>query len=490
MMDHIAQQLQYQPGFRFLELERSVEDDEEGFISMVSALVGSKSVRHMYLCGEFFDSLDDEQRQIFLEATGTIESLQCLYMANAKLSMDSVEDLAVAFAADMMTSSTIQEVSLQHLNIPDTVVLDDLVRAIAKFPVVERVEIGVLFIHHDQAAFSPDALADLCQSKSLKALTLIDLRFDQDHFKAMEQALSNNHALAELSLWGEILDFASCTAMAKMLRRNRSLESLCIYFGNMNDDGIQAICQSIGQSNNLKSFSIENEDDSITQTGVSAMAEMLEDNKQLETLSLATKALDSEGFIRLGRVLKTHPTLRELSLDNSTSSSEHPASVQKPAIASLSNMLEVNTSIRRLDLSGISMDDTTVALLASSLKTNSKLQELSLGSIKLQSDEEDEETTTESKLGRVFGVLEDLVEHNTVLEKISTEQDTLTLNFGGKINFLLSLNQRGLRTAMVDVNTHRKWFANKLAESVYCVSTLFYLLSMNPSLMVVPEASA
>jgi hypothetical protein len=490
-MESIAEKLRLKSDFRFLELETRVRRGSKGFESMVNALAENKTVRYIYLCGEFFDSLDGEQRKLLFGAVGKLESLRSVYVANAKLSNYSVLDLADMFLAQSEKGS-LEEVSFQHLHIPNGVALDPMVKALARLPSVSKVEIGVLFMNHNQAAFNAESLSELFRSKSLCSLTLIDLRLDESHYLAMSKDLQTNQSLKELQLWGESLSRCHCLALASMLEINTGLRSLSIFFGSIDNIGLEAVATAIGQRSTIQSLSIENEDYSVSKAGVFSLIRMLERNKKLESFSLATKALDDSGCMGLCRAIERHPSLKQLSLDNVVeiedgwddvgTNGRKDSIIGGSGLAALSAMLKVNKTIERLDLTGLSVDHVGARNLSSALIENTTLRELSLGFMKYEKAEA--EADREAKRQIFWSSLEHLLEHNHTIERVTAEDCDYFGDRREKIDLLASLNRQKLRVFfMVDVDKTRSQFIDTLGAHSHNLDVLFYLLAMNPALI-------
>ena len=448
---------------------------------MVDALHQSKTIRFIYLCGKFFDSLSKEQRRLLFAAIQNLESLQAIYVANAKLSMEAVLDLA-----DLVGSckADIQELSFQHLEIPDTsVILDPLIYAAAQLRSLEKIELGILFIHHEGAVCTKESLERLCESPSLQALTLIDLRLDQDHLTRMAQRLTRNTTLQELHLWGEYVGSALYD-IAKMVEGNRSIHTLSLYFASMEEKGVIALANSLGGSHaSVKSLSIEHADDSIQRAGILAISHMLAKHQHLETFSLTSNALRGEGCEQLCQALSNHSSLKELTLDNacdvdggSYPEDQNNVFVRSPEIEALAGILEANTVLERLDLSGMALGQSGVIALASALHHNSSLRELTLAA---SAGQETADFDSNSK-DEGFIALIHLLEHNKVLGRIVVDSEDMS-DFDSRTKFLLSLNYFKIRTMMVDINSTKESFLAILGERRYDISSLYYLLSMNPS---------
>lgn len=480
-MESIAEKLRKRPDFRFLELDRRVQNDDTGFLSMVEALHQSKTIRYIYVCGKFFDSLSEEQRRLLFTAIQNLESLRALYVANANLTMEAVHDLA-----NLLTSckADIQELSFQHLQIPDNnVTLDPLINASAKLGSLEKIEIGILLMLHEGAACGKESLERLCESSSLESLTLIDLRLDQEHLSSMAQKLSTNSSLKELHLWGEYAGSA-LKDIAFMVEINRTMHTLCLYFATMDEYGLITLAKSLGQrSVSIRSLSIEHAGNSIQQPGILAISEMLEELQQLESFSLASKALEGEGCVRLCQAISNHSSLKELSLDNARDKEDDSDSETQNADIGLreteafAEMLQANTVLERMDLSGISLGQSGVVSLASALHHNSSLRELTLGPFRERVSGSDIDNVSKDK---GYVALVELLEHNKGLGKLFVEGEDVSEQ-DDRTKFLLSLNYFGLRTLMVDMNSTRESFVSTLGDRTFDINSLYYLLVMNPS---------
>lgn len=494
-MESISKKLQANPGIKFLELEDEVGEDTDGFEKLVCALTGNKSVRYIYLCGEFFDSLNGEQRIDLFSAIASLASLQSLHLANATLSNDSAKDLGIMLLA---CRSDLQEVCFQHLHIPRNVTLDTLVYSIAKLPALEKVEIGILFMHHNEAAFSPESLVQLCRSGTVQSLTLVDTRLTESHFVAMSQELERNESMKELQAWGEHISAKSGVSVADMIKVNSSIHTLCLYFATIENSCIEALAESMCYNTTLTSLSIENEDNSITEEGFVSLSQMLKKNTHIESLTLISKGLGDASCTLVCSALSNHPSLKHLCLDNGLGDEDEEQDelsnelnfllngktsnqpVGKAGILAIAEMLKTNTSIERLDISNLPIDSIGVVDLATSLCCNSTVHEVNLGPISQKKNIQNGSAAKENEVAQK-AILHMLLQNKTLGNIIITDEEQAETILESKTQLLLRLNQSRLRQLMVDVNRTREGFVRKLASHSHDLDCLYSVLVMNPS---------
>jgi len=482
-MEAIAEKLRARPDFRFLELERRVKEDDLGFSSMVDALSHSTTIRYIYICGKFLDSLCQDQRRVLFAAIQDLSSLRALYLANTKLTAGTVKDLANLL---LSCKAPIQELSFQHLHIADGVTLDPVVTAAAKLCSLEKIELGVLFMYNNVPACTKESLIQLCRSTSLETLTLIDLNLDQEHIVCMSQEIGRNDTLEKLHIWGENAG-SSLYDLATMMERVTNLHTLCLYFANIDREGMKFLLKSLGRSTAIRNLSIEHMGYSIQQESILALSRTLEDNQQLESLSLASKCLEGEGCKTLCQSLACHKGIKELNLDNlmdkedDGSLSGNSETVDTGDIKAICNLMRANQVIERLDVSGIPLGEAGVISLVTALQENSTVRELTIASFR--KEHEMNNTRPGRDRNRALVAIETMLEQNRTLGNLVIEGDENWLDREERTRVLLSLNESNLRTLMMGINSTRDAFVNTLSTRVYDISSVFYLLKMNPTVM-------
>ena len=84
---------------------------------------------------------------------------------------------------------------------------------------------------------------------------------------------------------------------------------------------------------------------------------------------------------------------------------------------------------------------------------------------------------------RALVAIETMLEQNRTLGNLVIEGDENWLDREERTRVLLSLNESNLRTLMMGINSTRDAFVNTLSTRVYDISSVFYLLKMNPTVM-------
>lgn len=147
----------------------------------------------------------------------------------------------------------------------------------------------------------------------------------------------------QLNLRGNELGAAGCRTLAKALTGNSSVEYL-----------------------NLNGNPIGNE-------GGMAVAEMLYANTFISYLDIGNTDIGTETLIALATVLNTNATLQALSIENPSTFSK-----QEDQTYHLARMLQVNRTLRYLNLAKHGIRDFGASLLAEHLQENNTLQVLDL----------------------------------------------------------------------------------------------------------------
>ena len=100
-----------------------------------------------------------------------------------------------------------------------------------------------------------------------------------------------------------ILSFSSS------LSTNKSLHSLFITYGSINDDGVITLVESLKPNDTLKYLYLEY-NSGITSASAQSLAELLLTNHTLSVLGLTHTNIDTNGVLVLMESLKTNKTLR------------------------------------------------------------------------------------------------------------------------------------------------------------------------------------
>ena len=154
-------------------------------------------------------------------------NLKDLYIANVTLQGFSVEEIATATSC-LRRRKCLEEIALVGCKISPvarTPYLDPLVRGIADLPQLRVVHLQATAMDN-LGTLSSAAVSALCQSKTLKELTLSGFDLTDDQFMTAARALETGKCLQELSLARCNFTIVTSAALSKMLRRNSTLKQL------------------------------------------------------------------------------------------------------------------------------------------------------------------------------------------------------------------------------------------------------------------------
>ena len=102
--------------------------------------------------------------------------------------------------------------------------------------------------------------------------------------------------------------------ISSQLSNNKTLKTLGITDGSINDDGVITLVQSLKYNKSITNLYLRNNPD-ITSASAQSLAELLLHNNTLEYLSLTGTNIDTNGVLVLVETLKTYEGLRGLLLD-------------------------------------------------------------------------------------------------------------------------------------------------------------------------------
>ena len=408
--------------------DTSFDPDFDQLDPLMDAILNNKTVSTVEIDGNALVCFTLEQAAQLLESIGRLPKLKSLFVRAflapvhlltgllqqasglQKITLDSVNlvgaEAGVDFCVALRQLVSLQDIRFCNMRYRNGFSFDEMMRALAGLPLLSKVEMEV----EQGGAVSSEAMGQLCQSTTMRELRMSPIDFTLSHIQSIATALETNACLEllELGLGNGSHTSDTWLAMAKMLQGNTALKSLTmISFDGLDDDACIA------------------------------MATALEQNTQLQKLSLSRCGLD--------RVMSTD------------------------AAVSFSKMLRTNASLTELSMNSIGIGEQGVLAMAEALEQNA-----SLNILNLQGFGEDV-----SADGGLQALLEMLQTKNIVLQHIhpSSTIDEIRL----EMDFWLSLNASGLRGIELNSNTTMEGFVDILHSCKDELDKLYYLLVTNPN---------
>ena len=458
--------------FDCLKLDDAVEDIP-GLLNAIRS--NQKTVKSVIIQLPFPLDLTEEQRRWLLEEIGDLPELEKLNIECYDLSKRALDDFVASLQRNLRPP--LEEFCVWDLHLEDDVTnLDPLVMALSSLPTLTTVALGVEHNNSNSNNDNDDAeearasilcessLVVLCHNPRLTSLRLANLGLDQKRIQLLTEALEmNTGALKSLELHGEKLETESWIAMANGLERNTSLERFSLFdFKGMDDTGAIALAQALRMNESLRSLSLENDDDSVSEIGNIAMARMLESNSALVSLCFSSRGLNDDACIAFAEALGTNQTLRELELGT-----YQGGRVGSRGVSAIANMLPRNSSLQKLCMCcQQGLDDNGAIAIANGLTRNTTLRHLLL--------EDDDDAVT----SKGYEALVTMMQSNTVLNTLYHENAG---HLKVKMDYFLKLNQTGIRTILLNVNATRSEFLDTLVSHQEDLDCVHYMISMNPS---------
>ena len=125
---------------------------------------------------------------------------------------------------------------------------------------------------------------------------------------------------------------------------------------------VNKITESLQINAHLQSLKLKN----ITIEGVELISEIVRTNKTLQKLDLSNNKLSDDGTITISDGLKNNTTLLELNISHNN--------ITNKAIKNITEFIQVNTTLKKLDLSYNILSDDGATLISSCLKCNNLLE--------------------------------------------------------------------------------------------------------------------
>lgn len=384
----------------------------------------------------------------------------------------------------------------------------------------------------------------LSSSKKLQVLRLIECRLTLEQIQDLSNGLgrgncdgrdgSSNCTLQVLDLRGNILQDASCEALATALQYNTSLTKLILQDTNLTNAGLAKLAVGLGRNQSLTKLNLRG-NQLQGDLGCEALANKLSPSSpsfvasSLRVLDVSENCLGNAGAAALGRLLSTNPTaLQELHMESCDMTGSGVAAlaeglrrnmhlqewdlcqnvVDPKATKAIANMLGYNKTLMMLNLSGCSVTDESATSLATALMHNETLQELALsfnriGNVGVKSLADMLPSTRLSALSLQFNLFDNngLEHFITGLAQNVYLKDLFVMNAHSYSNrtdacmreivHYLFLNRAGRRCLREACPVKASIWPHILqrADGHYGVNAIFHLLREQPYLVVVEAAA-
>jgi Ran GTPase-activating protein (RanGAP) involved in mRNA processing and transport len=442
---------------------------------LLDLLPESRSVSYVLLERRFVYALSVADFQRTLLAIGLIKGLQELEIWSARVPLStlcqairpatSLRKLGLGFVGmfDLRSCAHLENhPSLNHVYLkefrlaeeeeadydtqrdfdPEEVLhnLDAFLRALSTCSALETVEF--FSSRADGDPWSPEALATLVESISLRSLTLSRLHLSSAHLLAVANSLATFP--------------------------NNPLRVLDLSENQIGDHASAAIARSVVAHANLRSLSLR--DNSMTGAGCLQLADTLQHNNNgggnvpvggLETLNLAGNSICDDGARALAGLLRhqDRPSLQHLELSR--------GEISDDGCVALANAIQDNTSLISLGLSYNKLKTPSYIAFAQALSTNRTLTSIDL-----------EANGMEIAL-KGQQAIADMLQENMDLESLKTVFCTVT--FDAAVSTFLELNCAGRRNLMRGNPLDSDWIEaiSKVNDNL---NAIYYLVRAQPSL--------
>ena len=200
----------------------------------------------------------------------------------------------------------------------------------------------------------------LTRNKSLNTLDLENCSITKVGAIHLANALCINSSLITFKLGDNEVKNQGASALAEMLTRNQSLNNLSLDHCSISQVGASHLANALYVNSALKFFDLMS--NQIADQGAVAFAQMLTVNQSLKTVDMQQCNITELGAINLAEAVCINSTLTEISLT-------HNAIKDQGAVA-LAQMLTRNRSLNNLHLRGCSITGVGASHLARALLTN------------------------------------------------------------------------------------------------------------------------
>jgi Ran GTPase-activating protein (RanGAP) involved in mRNA processing and transport len=250
-------------------------------------------------------------------------------------------------------------------------VVKDFARALEK-----NATLKTLNLSGTHVTFIMDLVVALQRNKSLLSLNLSGVAVGgyPDEAQGIKQALNVYVSLETLNLSG---NYIKSFDLAPAFKKNPTLTSLDLSDNLISEDGVVEIAHALEICRTLRSLNLAKNKLSpsnvsgLSEAGLRALGQALGKNPALESLDLSHNSIDTSGAVHLALGMKTNTNLQSLDLSNNSQIGDEGAKA-------FGELLHLNRSLMRLNLSHSGMGDQGVEAIAQALELNTSLQILNL----------------------------------------------------------------------------------------------------------------
>ena len=233
---------------------------------------------------------------------------------------------------------------------------------------LKNVRITTLVIHDNNITErGATALAEMLkENRTLQQLNVSHNSIGHGGATALVEILKENRTLQQLTVSSNFIGDEGATTLAEMLKENRTLQQLNISMNSIGDGGATALAEMLKENRTLRKLDISH--NSVGNGGATALAEMLKENTMLQQLHVNYNSIGVGGATALAEILKENRMLQQLDISHN--------SVGDGGTTALAEMLKENRTLQQLDISHNSIGIGGATTLAEMLKENRTLQQL------------------------------------------------------------------------------------------------------------------
>ena len=204
----------------------------------------------------------------------------------------------------------------------------------------------------------------------LETLMPLLAQLEQNELPATDSAFARGTLLADgrLDLCKQHLGVQGCDALVARLEHNQRIHALLLGTNGIGDQGANAVAQLI-RAGHLSTVYLGC--NLITGAGVNDLCEAIESTRQVQALWLKRNPIGPEGATRIAKMLEVNTSLKTLDIVNTGIS-------ETGFHAIMHSLIEHNCSLEYLYLSGNGIDELEAPRLAELLQRNPSLKGLFL----------------------------------------------------------------------------------------------------------------
>jgi Ran GTPase-activating protein (RanGAP) involved in mRNA processing and transport len=150
-----------------------------------------------------------------------------------------------------------------------------------------------------------------------------------------------------------------------------ALKSICLQGNDITESGCAKICMNLTYNSSIVDVNLNG--NPLGNEGGMALAQMLSKNNTLQKLDIGNTELGTESVVALATVMKTNASITHLNMEN-----PRLYSLQEESTVQICKMLQVNSSLRELNIAKHCIRDYGARILAQNLLDNATLQVLNL----------------------------------------------------------------------------------------------------------------